>query len=245
MRPAVRAAVLSAPFNPISLLPAAWYDPSDLSTLFQDTAGTSPVTATGQSVALIKDKSGNGLHLSQATSGKRPTYQVDANGKPYLNFDGSNDDLLSSSAISGNAQTLAVAALITANGFMMCSTVSSSDRISSRPSTSANNSIISYYNGTSATGKSTTGINTAQVFYGTVDKTTPAVTCRLNGVDGSGTSSNTPSSTVGTALGSDTAGASSFIAAQFYGGVWVARALTSSERANLERWLADKCGVSL
>lgn len=33
-----------------------WYDPSDLTTLFQDTAGTTPVTADGQSVALQLDK---------------------------------------------------------------------------------------------------------------------------------------------------------------------------------------------
>jgi hypothetical protein len=37
--------------------PGAWYDPSDLSTMFQDRAGTTPVTATGQSVGLVLDKS--------------------------------------------------------------------------------------------------------------------------------------------------------------------------------------------
>ena len=35
----------------------AWYDPSDLSTLFQDIAGTTPVTAAGQPVGLLLDKS--------------------------------------------------------------------------------------------------------------------------------------------------------------------------------------------
>jgi lysophospholipase L1-like esterase len=38
----------------------AWYDPSDLSTMFQDSAGTTPVTAAGQNVLRINDKSGNG-----------------------------------------------------------------------------------------------------------------------------------------------------------------------------------------
>lgn len=37
--------------------PGFWFDPSDLSTLFQDTAGTTPVTAAGQSVGLVLDKS--------------------------------------------------------------------------------------------------------------------------------------------------------------------------------------------
>lgn len=48
-------------FSPLSLFaasePGFLYDPSDLSTLFQDAAGTTPVTAAGQSVGLVLDKS--------------------------------------------------------------------------------------------------------------------------------------------------------------------------------------------
>ena len=40
----------------------AWYDPSDLTTLFQDSAGTTPVTAVEQPVGLMLDKS-KGLAL--------------------------------------------------------------------------------------------------------------------------------------------------------------------------------------
>ena len=51
----------SASFSPLSLFaasePGLWYDPSDISTLFQDAAGTTPVTAAGQSVGLMLDKS--------------------------------------------------------------------------------------------------------------------------------------------------------------------------------------------
>lgn len=49
-----------------------WYDPSDLTTMFQDTAGTIPA-AYGQPVGLILDKSGNGNHAAQATATARPT----------------------------------------------------------------------------------------------------------------------------------------------------------------------------
>lgn len=52
--------------------PGAWYDPSDLSTLFQDAAGTTPVTAVEQPVGRILDKSGRGNHATQATTTKRP-----------------------------------------------------------------------------------------------------------------------------------------------------------------------------
>ena len=65
--------------------PGAWYDPSDLSTLFQDTAGTTPVTAVEQAVALMLDKSGRGNHASQATSTKRPKYSRRVNLIPNSN----------------------------------------------------------------------------------------------------------------------------------------------------------------
>ena len=52
--------------------PGAWYDPSDLSTLFQDSAGTTPVTAVEQPVGRMLDKSGRGNHATQSTTTKRP-----------------------------------------------------------------------------------------------------------------------------------------------------------------------------
>ena len=71
----------------------AWYDPSDFSTMFQDAAGTTPVTAVEQAVGRILDKSGRGNHATQTTSTKRPVLQQDANGKYYLLFDGIDDAL--------------------------------------------------------------------------------------------------------------------------------------------------------
>lgn len=51
----------STGINPATLFAAgeqgAWYDPSDYSTLFQDSTGTTPVTAVEQAVGLILDKS--------------------------------------------------------------------------------------------------------------------------------------------------------------------------------------------
>jgi hypothetical protein len=56
-----------------------WIDPSDMSTMFQDAAGTIPVTALNQPVGLIKDKSGNNRHLTQATASQRPSLQARLN----------------------------------------------------------------------------------------------------------------------------------------------------------------------
>lgn len=57
-------------------VPGAWYDPTDLSTMFQDSTGTTPVTAVEQPVGRILDKSGNGNHASQSTAASRPTYRA-------------------------------------------------------------------------------------------------------------------------------------------------------------------------
>lgn len=64
-----------------------WYDPYDKGTLFQDTAGQVPVTADGQSVALMRDKSGYGIDARQTDAGARPIWKTDGR-RGWLQFDG-------------------------------------------------------------------------------------------------------------------------------------------------------------
>lgn len=71
----------------------AFYDPSDLSTMYQDADGTIPVTATEQPVGLMLDKSPNGNHATQSVSARRPVYRT-AGGLHWLGFDGVDDRLL-------------------------------------------------------------------------------------------------------------------------------------------------------
>lgn len=82
-------------FTPIDLFSSGeqgvWYDPSDFSTMFQDSAGTTPVTAVGQPVGKILDKSGRGNHASQSTTTSRPILGQEASGQYYLAFDGADD----------------------------------------------------------------------------------------------------------------------------------------------------------
>jgi hypothetical protein len=79
-------------FNPSSSLFAAgekgvWFDAGDLSTMFQDVAGTIPVTAVGQFVGKWLDKSGNNNHaVAAADNTTRPIYQIDAEGNPNVTF---------------------------------------------------------------------------------------------------------------------------------------------------------------
>lgn len=71
-----------------------FYDPNVLSTMFQDAAGTVPVTAVGQPVGLIRDKSGRNNHARQTNSASRPILRKNAvTGANYLEFDGTDDFL--------------------------------------------------------------------------------------------------------------------------------------------------------
>lgn len=70
-----------------------WYDPSDLTTLFQDVTGTDPVTTAGQTVALMLDKS-QGLTLGPDVVGPTWTIAADAGwsqvGSDLVSVNGAN-----------------------------------------------------------------------------------------------------------------------------------------------------------
>lgn len=53
-----------------------WLDSSDRATMYQDTAGTTPVTALEQFVGKWLDKSGRTNHFTATSNGARPTYSA-------------------------------------------------------------------------------------------------------------------------------------------------------------------------
>jgi hypothetical protein len=75
-------------WNPSMITTALWLDAADAST----------VTTVSGAVSQWNDKSGNGRNISQSTANQRPTFTSSGlNGKPTLDFDGSNDVLLNAS----------------------------------------------------------------------------------------------------------------------------------------------------
>jgi hypothetical protein len=112
---------------------ALWADTADLSRLYQDSAGTTPVTAAGQPVGRIVDRSGNGRHLIQATSGNRPT--LVAHGTLFgASFDGSNDWLYASSAVTLGEYSLVMRTKFDfANGYLWHLEAGANDDYSYRP----------------------------------------------------------------------------------------------------------------
>lgn len=94
------AAGSGSAFNPLSLFTAGeqggWYDPSDMTSLFQDNLGTVPVTAADQAVGMMRDKSGRGNHATQATEASKPLLR-NSGALWWLEFDGVDDFLVTGS----------------------------------------------------------------------------------------------------------------------------------------------------
>jgi lysophospholipase L1-like esterase len=98
-------AVFTPPSLPGCLL---WYDPTDLSTLFKDTAGTMPVTAGGDPIARANDKC-TGNNGFQTGPSYHPSWAAGAlNGQPGMAFDGASSVLVSQSAVPWGAFTMSM-----------------------------------------------------------------------------------------------------------------------------------------
>jgi hypothetical protein len=99
-------------FDPLSLSPHLWLDPSDLTTLFQERTGASATTPSviDGVVGTMLDKSGNGLHVVAPTDAARPILRS-AGGLYWLEFDGV-DDVLSVASINLSTITIFLAARI-------------------------------------------------------------------------------------------------------------------------------------
>lgn len=92
-------------------------DLNDLSTLWQDREGTIPVTAAGQPVGRILDKSPNAWVLqAPANNTTRPTYVLDANGNGQLEFAGAqylrSDNPVMEPGVRGDAAQWTCAAAV-------------------------------------------------------------------------------------------------------------------------------------
>jgi hypothetical protein len=68
----------------------AFYDPSQVSSLFQDLAGTVPVTASGQAINQMRDLSGNANHAAPPVATSEPLYIL-SGGLHAADADGTND----------------------------------------------------------------------------------------------------------------------------------------------------------
>ncbi len=108
----------AVPWSPTSMFAASeiggYYDPSIISSLWQDAAGTTPVTADGQPVGKMADLSGNGNHWTSSGTA-RPTYHA-SGGKYWLQFDGVDDQMTLASRVDLYDLTVGAAFSIATGG---------------------------------------------------------------------------------------------------------------------------------
>jgi hypothetical protein len=102
-----RPAVLATAANRL------WLDVAAPAALFADAACTTPVTAAGQPVGCLNDRSGLGHHATQSTAGQRPVAAVTA-GSLGPSFDGVDDWLTFSAASLPTGTAVSTAFLVAA-----------------------------------------------------------------------------------------------------------------------------------
>lgn len=239
MNPALRAILLGGAFTPARLfrggVQGAWFDPSDFSTMFQDSAGTTPVTAVGQPVGKILDKSGNGNHAIQATAANRPVLQQDANGRYYLAFNGTNSAIAMSGSFVWNGQSFFMA-LAEQGASQWVPAWNSADQTNGYILAAASGSAsVTAFAGTATTTDYVNGVQVSPQTRGslyTLESTKTVV------------ASSYPFTYTGTG-GVEFGGYPSFmLKANVYGIIMVA-GVTSDQARKINAWLGRKAGLSL
>jgi hypothetical protein len=228
-------------FTPLDLFQngeqGVWYDPSDLTTLFQDDAGTTPVTADGDPVGLMLDKSGNGNDATQSVSSRRPTYRTDGT-LHWLEGDGVDDKMQSVNFGLVQPTSFYVSATANAsNDFIFDGLATNSGSIATSSSTT-----FRLFAGATLSSADLYSAGSPTIFKGLID----GVNSEVGVNDSSPTSGNAGGSNMdGITLFS--AGATSGFSLQgnIYGSVFVDRALDTDESSDLIIHLAAKSGVTL
>ena len=251
-----RAVMGSRGFSPSALFAngeeGGWYDPSDLTTLFEED-GTTPASVDGP-VGKILDKSGNGNHLIQTTETKCPTLKL-AGGLYYLEFDGIDDGLRSAdidftgtstmSVFSGarkEADEVAVVAELSNNvggstgAFRLASISSNVWRYTSKGTTGVNGNATGYTPPVTSvlTGLSDIANDVATIRVDGVEKASPTAE------QGDGPFGNWPLN-----LGARNNGSLLQLDGRVYGLIVRGALSDASEIASAEKYIANKTGVSI
>lgn len=256
------------PFTPAELFASGergiWVDIQDLSTMFQDTAGTVPVTAAGQKVARINDKSGNGNHLTQATAANQPYLRNDGTNY-YLELVGSTPTYL----VAPNTNNMAWRTdSIMMGAATQYSSPSTNQSILSRSLygpgaarwniSQATNSAYINYNNTSGNVASPNAPNgsATSVVSGYIDRAAGSGLVRVNAVAGTAASFTPDASTdlttnyrlmLGVYNNSGDTGpqTGTGVTGRLYGLVVRFAAVDTDAMSDLEKWLGGKCGVTI
>lgn len=231
-----------------------WLDPSHLSSMFQDAAGTTPA-AVDQPVGLIRDRSGRNNHASQSTADSRPVLRH-SGGLYYLEFDGTDDFLVTGSIDFTGGDAISVfagvhkasdAAIGSVVGLSSAPQTNSGTFELFAPGTSGQPTLSFRSRGSASSTPAPSGhaAPLTKVLTGLADISADQATLRVNGT------ATTAATDQGTGNYSNAAGyigrrggASNAFNGRLYG-LAVRAGLTSGARLRqAEAWMATKAGVS-
>lgn len=231
-----------------------WLDISDISTLYQDSAATTPVTASGQPVGYVADKSGNGYHAKQSTASARPVYTV-SGAYAYLDCDGVDDRML-----TDNFTAFSATAAHGMVGIYKSSAAYNYDRFLSLRSS---NAVVDYGSDSAAalvlysTNASGGGIATYRSAFGPTITTTmnqvqiidaaQTATHQKIGLNGGTMSAASKSPSASLSIGCASFGTDGstggFVRGRIYFSLWINREMTSDERAALLTYVNARVGA--
>lgn len=240
-------------FDPASLFvggyTGAFYDLTDMASLSQDSAGATPVTAAGQTVGRVADKSGNGLHAIQATAGFRPAWSADAQGRLSLSFDGV-DDMLQNATVNITAYPLTICAAawypqpsVSASVVTLASS-GSADWRQFGTANATNN--VEFYERNSGRNKGyPLPVDTSHVLFS--EWTASDVFPNIDGesITPVTTDNATFGSGVRIAMGQTRAGVGGFYSGRIYAVLVINKSLSTLEKAQLRQYFSAKSGAPI
>lgn len=221
----------------------AYWDVSDLTTLYQDSTALTPVTAAGDPVGYVADKSGNGFHLLQATSAARPVYRTDGT-LHWLEMDGVDDHLKTADTPVPAGFACIAARINTVSGSIPFFTTLLSSTLDS-----GNLRLWFYTNG---------GTHPGQIWRDWNSTVGPdSTTHRVNGVATSAITADAPSVNTadatgaalphqipnGAQIGKDRSYSRGYINGKFFGGLLHQDILGATDRDNVEAEMAALSGA--
>lgn len=239
-------------WNPLALFAntekGVFYNPSDLSTLFQDAAGTTPVTADGQPVGLIKDLSGNNYHASQSALNSRPIYKTDGE-LHWLYFDGIDDHLVSEYSLQSRQHLMAISFELlktsAQQGLIECFGDKEGDpdfKKGSRLLYSSNNLYYQQGDGTTRFATAVAASLGKRVLTGRLNNRNVAL--GDNGTTTTNTNAGDMAYAAKTYIGSNNGITKTPAKMNFYGALVLARNATNDELSKAKTYLSDMAGIT-
>lgn len=243
----------SSAFDPASLFTGAggaWYEIAPA--YVYQTTDTSTPGVVGQPVGRVTDRSGNGFHLTQGTAASRPVLRQ-SGSLYYLEFDGTNDFLsvasftyVDASGFNGQAVGVSFDTIAAGTPCVFQCDNGAGKRQDLRRNAGVLESVVLDTTPTAFVDSAASVTATEVCVLSATLGTGKLVECRKNGATNGTTA---VSGTLNTGTNSFFLGcrnsAADFLDGNFYGGIWLGREPTTTERANMESWCASKCGVTL